>query len=162
MGSDDPATKAIEKAYKLAAAAQEPRIAARIQLRQQTMQALRIKSRLDCALANTLMMDEETRQLYEHRDQFEATVQQCNFEHAATTMKIDLLIKVMEGTAPQNVSGAEAVVDVKEQTTVDVGQDTSPVLGVQGKGFSSSSKDRVCAAHGAGDASQLISFLSGF
>ena len=45
-------------------------------------------------------------------------------------------------------------VDVEEQTTVDVGQHASPILGALGKGFSSSSQDR------AGD--KLISFLAGF
>ena len=74
IGSADPATKAIKQAYKQAVAGQEPRVTVQAQLRQQTVQALRIQSRLDCALANMLMIDEQVRQLYERRDQYKATV----------------------------------------------------------------------------------------
>ena len=115
MGSEDPDTKAIAMAYKKATAEQEPKVSVGVQLREQTVQALRLQARLDCALGNMLVLDEQIRQLYERRDQFEAVVQQCKFEHAAATMKIDLLSKLVEGTPFQEGHVLAGVVDAKEQ-----------------------------------------------
>ena len=92
LGTTDPVTLFIEQAYSLAFV-QGSSAPLPSQLREQAVKTLRLQARVDTALGNVLVLDEQIRQLTDKRAGFATMVQQFREELEEANLKLDRLSK---------------------------------------------------------------------
>ena len=92
LGTTDPVTLFIEQAYSLAFV-QGSSAPLPSQLREQAVKTLRLQARVDTALGNVLVLDEQIRQLTDKRAGFATMVQQFREELEEANLKLERLSK---------------------------------------------------------------------
>ena len=92
LGTKDPVTLFIEQAYSLAFV-QGSSAPLPSQLREQAVKTLRLQARVDTALGNVLVLDEQIRQLTDKRAGFATMVQQFREELEEANLKLEMLSK---------------------------------------------------------------------
>ena len=166
LGTKDPVTLSIEQAYRKAFV-QGSSAPLPSQLREQTVKTLRLQARVDTALGNVLVLDEQIRQLTDKRAGFATMVQQFREELEEANLKLEMLSKRSMESYDDRLQHwyyeeARPVESANEKVEGEASQKVTEQRATSPKHGKGKATDRFVEPHNGKGGAQVCTFSPGF